>query len=268
MTLRVNGQKTDRNTLQEILATAGIPTEVGSLSEDALVVLARANLQALKSWRDGWFEVQDEGSQLIAALVSPPRGGRVVDFCAGAGGKSLALAHKLPQRTRILGLDPRQRPIEEARKRARRAGAKRLEFQVLAPDAPVPVAPASVHRVLVDAPCTGTGRLRRQPAARWSMDRDAPTSLANLQSEILARAAPLVRPGGRLIYATCSVLRKENEEQVEAFLATHRGWEMMPTKELLGKKKAMQTGNGLTLRTWPHRHGCDGFFGADQVRKN
>ena len=100
------------------------------------------------------------------------------------------------------------------------------------------------------------------------MNSDAPTTLANLQAEILVRAAPLVRPGGRLIYATCSVLRKENEEQVQGFLSSHPGWEMMPTKELFGKKKALQTGNGLTLRTWPHRHGCDGFFGAVLVRKN
>jgi 16S rRNA (cytosine967-C5)-methyltransferase len=265
-TLRANRARADRDTLASALLEAGVSTRPGVLSEDALHLEGRANLQGLAAWRQGWFEMQDEGSQVVAALVSPPRESRIVDFCAGAGGKSLALAHRLPRGARILGLDPRQGSIDEARHRAKRAGARHLEFRVQSPEEPLCVMPGSVDRVLVDAPCTGTGRLRRQPAARWSMSAEQAANLVNLQSEILDRAATLVRPGGWLIYATCSLLSAENETQVESFLTRHKGWDIMPARDVLKQNQATQAGDGTTLQLRPDLHGCDGFFGAILVR--
>ena len=265
-TLRANRARADRDTLASGLLEAGVSTRPGVLSEDALHLEGRANLQGLAAWRQGWFEMQDEGSQVIAALVSPPRESRIVDFCAGAGGKSLALAHRLPRGARILGLDPRQSSIDDARHRAKRAGARHLEFRVQSPEDPLCVMPGSVDRVLVDAPCTGTGRLRRQPAARWSMSAEQAANLINLQSGILDRAASLVRPGGWLIYATCSLLDSENGSQVESFLTRHAGWSIMPARDVLNENQATQAGDGTALQLRPDLHGCDGFFGAILVR--
>ncbi len=265
-TLRANRPRAERDHLRSVLLEAGISTRPGVLSEDALHLEGRANLQGLAAWRQGWFEMQDEGSQVIAALVSPPRGGRIVDFCAGAGGKSLAIAHRLPRGARILGLDPRQKSIDEARHRAKRAGARNLEFRVQAPKDPLCVMPDSVDRVLVDVPCTGTGRLRRQPAARWSITAEGAANLVNLQSGILDRAASLVRPGGWLVYATCSLLDSENQSQVESFLTRHKGWNLMPARDVLKQNQEPQAGYGTSLQLRPDLHGCDGFFGSVLVR--
>lgn len=242
VTVRANRLRCTREELQHRLAREGVPTQSSGCAPDGLEVAGRHNLAALASFRDGWFEVQDEGSQRLAALVDPD--GPVVDFCAGAGGKTLALAaHGVP----VIALDVRRHALRELEKRAKRAGAQ-VETFAIAPQGPLPMAVAGLRasRVLVDAPCTGTGTLRRHPEHRWLLDRQAIRDRSRQQAGILSRAARLVAPGGRLIYGTCSVLRSENEAIVDAFLADHGDWALW----------------GPPLRTAPHVDGADGFFGA------
>lgn len=239
--LRANRARISRDRLVECLREQDIPCEAGS-EPDAVVLLGRANLPALDLFKRGTFEVQDEGSQRLARLVEPT--GLVVDLCAGAGGKTLALA-ALGAR-RLVACDVRERPLKELQKRASRAGV-RVEVHRLGPGGELPPAVQSLRadRVLVDAPCTGTGVLRRHPEHRWQIDADRLSATTALQGEILERAMTLVKPGGRLIYGTCSVLPAENEAVVDAFGERHRDWSV-----------------GRVLRTAPHTCGTDGFYGA------
>lgn len=241
--LRANRRRVDREGLLAGLRAAGVDCEPGQHAPDAVILRSRTNLQALDLFKRGAFEVQDEGSQLLAELVEPT--GLVVDFCAGAGGKTLAMAAMGAKR--VVACDVRERALTELRKRARRAGVQ-VEVHVLGDDLPPAVAGLHADRVLVDAPCSGTGVLRRHPEHRWTV---GPLSeLVALQSSILERASGLVRPGGRLIYGTCSVLPVENEGVVEAFAQRHP--EFAPSG---------------TLRTAPHTHGTDGFYGAVLQRR-
>ena len=239
--LRANRLKCDRDALSHRLNDEGIATQPSETVEDALHVVGRHNLEGLASFRDGWFEIQDEGSQRLAALIEPQ--GPVVDFCAGAGGKSLAIAAMGVQ---VVALDVRTPALNELSRRARRAGAE-IDVIRIAPQGPLPAAVASlqVPQVLVDAPCTGTGVLRRHPEHRYTIDRAFVRSRIALQSSILDRASRLVAPQGRLIYGTCSVLQEENERVVDGFLEHHEGWH-----------------RGPTLHVAPHTDGTDGFFGA------
>lgn len=186
----------------------------------------------------------------------------MVDLCAGAGGKSLALAPDLPTGARVRGFDVRADALRNARRRAERAGAaERLRFEPLPPSGQAPLPPGSAARVLVDAPCTGTGTLRRSPGLRWRLQEGDVAEKAALQRALLEGALPLLRPGGRLIYATCSVQRAENEGVVEALLADHPELELIPAVSLLGAERRALCA-GPYLATLPHQHGTDGFFGA------
>ncbi|MEE2751266.1 MAG: RsmB/NOP family class I SAM-dependent RNA methyltransferase [Myxococcota bacterium] len=267
-TLRVNRAKVQREVLADLLLEAEVQTTQGTLTEDSLHVMNRANLRGLDVFREGLFEIQDEGSQLVSELVEPSQGGLTVDYCCGAGGKSLAIAHRLPRRSRIVGLDIRESAIREARRRTKRAGCTRSEFHLIEAQGPLPIEGQSAHRVLVDTPCTGTGRFRRQPASRWSLREDQLTDLVQTQNRILERAATLVRPKGRLIYATCSLLTEENEGIVTSFLQKNPTWKLLPVKEVLGRRRARKAGDGTTLQTRPDLHGTDGFFAAILVRQD
>jgi 16S rRNA (cytosine967-C5)-methyltransferase len=270
MTVRANLLRGSRAELAAALAAERVATHPGELGPWALHCDTRANLFGLSAFRQGRFEVQDEGSQLCAELVAPPPRGLVIDYCAGAGGKTLAIAAMLGSRGRIIATDIDARKLAELRRRARRAGASNVQAIELSSGEQAAWPPAlerlhgSADRVLVDAPCTGVGALRRNPEARWRLDPASPMRMAATEIEIASRALALVRPGGRLIYATCSVLAAENREVVRRLLERHPDFSIMPVKEIWGKERASRVSDasGEMLELLPHRHGTDGFFAA------
>ena len=233
------------------------PTE---LAPAGLVCETRMNAFALTAFRDGLFEVMDEGSQLVADLVAPPPGGRVVDACAGAGGKTLAIGAALGGKGRMLALDTDGKKLEELRRRARRAGLTNVEARQVG-EGPLDVK-GQFDRVLVDAPCSGLGTLRRNPEARWRLTRATVETFPARQVALLVTYAPLVAVGGRLIYATCTVARSENDLVIERFLAERDDFVPVPIKEIWGRERAEKLGDGMTLRLSPNRHDTDGFFAA------
>jgi 16S rRNA (cytosine967-C5)-methyltransferase len=266
LTVRANLLRTTREALRERLLAEGVRSEPTRLSPWGLVLDGHANAFALPAFREGLFEVQDEGSQLLALACGARPGMRVVDACAGAGGKSLALAAEMHNRGEILAMDVDAERLGEARRRARRDGVHDLRFRTLPAGTEADAALADLEGkadvVLVDAPCTGIGALRRKPDTRWRLDPADPARFAAIQRELVARFARLVRPGGRLVYATCSVLRAENDE-VAAFAGGLAGLAPFPLARTLGEERAREAGvEGHLLRLWPHRHGTDGFFAA------
>ena len=264
--VRINPLKADRETVRARLASEGHALEPTPWSPLGLRRADRAPLFATQAFRDGLFEVQDEGSQLLGLLVEPRRRETVVDYCAGAGGKALQLAAQMANTGAVYAFDVNAHRLERIRPRLRRAGIDNVQPVAItgAADARVRRLHGKADRVLVDAPCSGTGTLRRNPDIKWR-----PTDLAALaavQREILGEAAALVRPGGRLVYATCSLLREENEDVVAAFLAGNAEYGIMPVAEALARRQIALPGAGHYLRLWPHRHGTDGFFGAVLLR--
>jgi 16S rRNA (cytosine967-C5)-methyltransferase len=267
MTIRVNTLKTDRDALAAELAAAGLETEPGRFAPHALTVTTRTNLFSIGAFKAGAFEAQDEGSQLIADLVAPPPRGLVVDFCAGAGGKTLALAAALENKGRVVACDVASNKLNELRRRARRAGATNVQAVLLDGESwPKPLAKLErqAARVLVDAPCSGLGALRRNPEARWRLTEVDVERLPETQHDIIEKALALVAPGGRLIYATCTVLDVENRNVVERILQEHSDLELVTAREVWGRERgdAITDPSGTFLQVYPHRHGTDGFFAA------
>ncbi len=266
--IRANTLKVkDRGELAMKLADVGISTTFGRYAKDALVLTDESSLFDTEAYRLGMFEQQDEGSQLVALVTAPPPRGRVFDACAGAGGKSLAIAALLENKGRVLASDVHKGRMDDLVQRAARAGAFNLECErVPEDDWPQNIAAfaASCDRILLDVPCSGIGSWRRRPEARWMLEPKDLESLLRTQAMLLDRAAHAVKPGSRIIYATCTVLRRENEAQVEAALARHPSLEVVRIAEILGKAVAQPiadpTGTFLSLR--PDRHGTDGFFAA------
>jgi len=260
LAIRANTARGTREALIDRLADEQVVARPTELAPAGLICETRMNAFALTAFRDGLFEVMDEGSQLVADLVAPPPGGRVVDACAGAGGKTLAIGAALGGKGRILALDTDGKKLEELRRRARRAGLTNLEAR------PVREGPLDVKgqfdRVLVDAPCSGLGTLRRNPEARWRLTRATVEAFPARQVALLVTYAPLVAVGGRLIYATCTVARSENDRVVERFLAERDDFVPVPVKEIWGRERAEKLGDGMTLRLSPNRHDTDGFFAA------
>ncbi|MDB4965670.1 MAG: hypothetical protein JWN44_1359 [Myxococcales bacterium] len=265
LSARANRLKNTREELAAILDAEGIPTQPSPLAPDGLELLTHVNAYALEAFTDGRFELQDAGSQIIAELTAPPPRGVVVDACAGAGGKTLALGALLGNRGRLTAFDVSDRKLEELRTRARRAGltnVRALSVGETAPaDAEMELA-GRADRVLCDVPCSGLGTLRRNPEARWRLEPADLDELPQKQGAILDRYARLVADGGRLVYATCTVARAENDAIIDAFLATHPSFVEVPAKEILGKARAEQIGDGQRLRLLPHIHDTDGFFAA------
>lgn len=262
LSLRANRLRISPEGLIAKLAEEKIQAKPGRWAPDAVEAIGPANLLATRAFRQGLFEMQDEGSQLIAELVAVPRGGLVVDLCAGSGGKTLAIAAKLPKGARIWALDVRDIALDEAAERLRRAGIEGVRLDRLDPKAPLPVAPESAAVVLVDAPCSGSGTLRRNPALRWRLTPEMVEELHATQRTLLAKAAGLVRAGGRVVYATCSLFTRENEEVIDAFIAENPGWSIIPVKERLGAGRAEAVSRGPYLGMLPQVHGSDGFFAA------
>jgi 16S rRNA (cytosine967-C5)-methyltransferase len=263
--LRVNLLKADRASARRALAAQGVSAVPTSWSPVGLRLSERIPLGALAAFKDGLVEVQDEGSQIAALLVGAGPGMRVVDFCAGVGGKTLALAAGMKNRGKLVACDVSARRLERAARRLRRAGVNNVERRALSGerDKWVKRHAGGFDRVLVDAPCLGTGTWRRNPDAKWRSTQQDLAELVVRQQQILASAARLVRPGGRLVYATCSLLREEDEAQAEAFLAAELEFCLMPAARVWSETIGGPSPGGEPyLRLTPARHGTDGFFVA------
>lgn len=261
--LRANLIKTDREALLARLQADGIAAEAGALSPHAIRVAGKPALHKHPAFLDGSFEVQDQGSQLLSFLVQPKRGEMVVDFCAGAGGKTLHLGAMMRSTGRLYALDVSERRLAKLKPRMARAGLTNVHPVCIAHehDARIKRLAGKADRVLVDAPCSGLGTLRRNPDLKW---RQSPQSVAEMvakQGSILAAAARLVRPGGRLVYATCSLLAEENDGVVDAFLAQHPDFQAVSAQDILAKQ-GIALDTGLRLRLSPASHDTDGFFAA------
>jgi len=261
--LRVNPVKTTRDAALAALGEDGFTATATPYSPLGIRVAGRANLAQHPWLADGRLEVQDEGSQLVGYVMAPKRSDMVVDFCAGAGGKTLLLGALMRSQGRLYAFDVAQKRLSNLTPRLKRSGLSNVHPQVLTSerDTKVKRLAAKIDRVLVDAPCTGFGTLRRNPDLKWRQPESSVAELAAKQSSILAAAATLVKPGGRLVYATCSVLPDENEAIVAQFLAGHPGFAPgNAAADLARANIALDT--GPTLQLFPHRHGCDGFFAA------
>jgi len=266
--LRVNTIKAEREAVRAELALAPIQAEPTPYATDGLRIQKKPSLQNLSLFQCGAIEVQDEGSQLLAQIVGAKRGEMVVDFCAGAGGKTLALGAAMRNTGRLYAFDISEKRLAKLKPRLARSGLSNVHPVLIAHerDAKIKRLAGKIDRVLVDAPCSGLGTLRRNPDVKW---RQLPTAIAELntkQTAILASAARLVKPGGRLIYATCSILHEENEAIAEHFLATHTDFELLPMRDIfLEQKIALEMEAYLKLS--PERHQTDGFFAAAFQRK-
>ena len=240
--LRANRLRTTPEALRAELARTDITSQVAG--PDALRLDRRANVFLNPLFKRGWFEVQDLSSQLVADWVDARPGDRVIDACAGAGGKSLHLAARMQNRGRIVALDVTDRKLEELRRRARRAGATCLETKVIEGTKTIKRLRESADRVLLDVPCTGAGILRRNPDAKWRLHADDVARVTRLQGEILADYASMCKPGGTLVYSTCSIMPSENQAQVDAFLARSEiAWTLDKSETI-----------------YPRAGGGDGFF--------
>ncbi|HET7500136.1 MAG TPA: RsmB/NOP family class I SAM-dependent RNA methyltransferase [Kofleriaceae bacterium] len=260
MTVRANLRVGDRAALAHQLQRAGIASRPGAWCETALHLETRTNLFALEAFKRGAMEAQDEGSQLLAELAVAPPGGLVVDLCAGAGGKTLAIAARMANRGRIVSTDVDARKLDELRRRARRAGvtcAQALHLDAGRWPPALDALRGKADVVLVDAPCSGIGSLRRNPEARWRLREADLATFAARQKQILGEARALVAPGGRLVYATCTLLRIENAEVVAAVVGP--GFAPVPLTEVLGARGAA-LGDDTAFTVTPHRHGTDGFY--------
>lgn len=266
--LRVNLVKADRDAVLARLAADGLGAAPCRYSPQGIRMAGKPALQKHPLFLDGSIEVQDEGSQLLGLLVQPRRGELVVDFCAGAGGKTLQLGAMMRSTGRLYAFDVSEKRLAKLKPRAARAGLSNVHPVLIAHerDAKVKRLAGKADRVLVDAPCSGLGTLRRNPDLKW---RQSPESVAEMvvkQAAILDSAARLLRPGGRLVYATCSPLREENDAIVDAFLEAHPEFEQVSASELLAAQGVpLDTGARLSLR--PDVHETDGFFAAVLVRR-
>jgi 16S rRNA (cytosine967-C5)-methyltransferase len=263
MDLRVNVLKATRDQAVAALSGEGLAASPTPYSPVGIRVTGRPMLAKHPWLADGRLEVQDEASQLVTQLVAPRRSDMVVDFCAGAGGKTLALGAMMRSQGRLYAFDVSEKRLANLKPRLARSGLSNVHPGLVASERDVRVhrLAGKIDRVLVDAPCTGFGTLRRNPDLKWRHAEAVLTQLTAKQSSILAAAASLVKPGGRLVYATCSLLPDENESIVERFLATHTSFHAVDAAgELARAKIALDT--GPTLKVAPDTHGCDGFFGA------
>jgi 16S rRNA (cytosine967-C5)-methyltransferase len=262
--LRVNALKADRAAVLAKLEQDGIAAAACPYAPEGIRLAGKPALAKHPLFLDGSIEVQDEGSQLLGHLLAPRRGEMVVDFCAGAGGKTLLLGALMRSTGRLYAFDVSDRRLAKLKPRLARSGLSNVHPAVLAHenDTHVKRLAGKCDRVLVDAPCSGLGTLRRNPDLKW---RQTPQSVAELtakQAAILAAAARLLKPGGRLVYATCSLLPEENEQIVAAFLAAHPGFARRPAREVLAAQGINVELPGDDLHLLPHVHGTDGFYAA------
>ena len=271
--LRVNLLKGKREEAQQTLLEAGIDALPTPFSPWGLRIQGKPALYKLPIFIGGGIEVQDEGSQLLALITDPKRGEMVVDFCAGAGGKTLALGAAMRNTGRLYAFDISGHRLDALKPRLARSGLSNVHPAQISHerDDRIKRLAGKIDRVLVDAPCSGLGTLRRNPDLKWRQSPKALEELRVKQAAILASAARLLKPGGRLVYATCSLLTSENEAIAEAFTAHNSAqFELLPAEQALEAahvQRAAELVQGPYLRLWPHRHGTDGFFAALWVRR-
>ncbi len=261
-TLRTNTLKTDRATLLRDLAAEGVNAVACDASPTGVRVVERQNIFRTQAFREGRFEVQDEGSQLIALLAGAAPGDRVVDGCAGAGGKTLALACAMQNKGALIALDVHSGRLKALKERCAKAGVFNVRVHDVEEEKKaIKRLKRSCDVVVVDAPCSGSGVLRRNPDTGWRLVPDDVARLVTLQTTLLQKYAALVKPGGVIVYATCSLLDDENEAVVAAFLQNDPAFSLVPARQRLADAGAV-VDVGDTLRLDPVRHGTDGFFSA------
>ncbi len=272
--LRVNTMRCRPEQAIAELAQEGIRAHPSSVVTDALRVEGKPALGKARAFLNGWIEVQDLGSQLLAKCMAPKRGQFLVDFCAGAGGKTLALGAALKNTGRIYALDVTASRLARLKPRMARSGLSNVWPTVIrgAGDERVKRLAQKADGVLVDAPCSGLGTLRRNPDLKWRMTADRIAVVTQQQREILTAAARCVKPGGRLVYATCSPLTVETVDIVDEFLGAHPEFQRVSTADVLGQQRIdlptewrAYTAQG-DLLLWPHRTGTDGFYAAVMTR--
>lgn len=272
--LRVNTLLCKTAQAVTLLTEEGFNVQPAGVIEEALRVDGKPSLQKTKAFTQGLIEVQDLGSQLLARLVAPKRGQFVVDFCAGAGGKTLAIGAGLKNTGRLYALDVSAARLARFKPRLARSGLSNVWPSAISGlgDDRVKRLAKKADAVLVDAPCSGMGTLRRNPDLKWRMGPEHIEGLQQQQMDILSAAASLVKPGGRLIYATCSLFAKENSDVVEAFLSAHPDFSRQSCKEILLAQRIQfpEAWQAFTaqedLMLWPHRSGTDGFYAASLIR--
>ncbi|TSE06227.1 RsmB/NOP family class I SAM-dependent RNA methyltransferase [Aquimarina algiphila] len=245
--LRANTLKTTKDKLRSALEDENIDTEFINGYSDALKLVERTNVFTTDAFKNGMFEVQDASSQLVADFLDVQPGQRVVDTCAGAGGKTLHLAALMENKGQVIAMDIYGNKLKELKRRARRAGAHNIEPRVIESTKDIKKLHNKADRVLIDAPCSGLGVLSRNPDAKWKLQPEFLDTIKNTQAEILESYSKMVKPGGKLVYATCSILPSENQDQVKKFLSTEIGENFMLIKD----KKILS-----------HKSGYDGFYMA------
>jgi 16S rRNA (cytosine967-C5)-methyltransferase len=265
--VRVNALSDKRADVQKELAKAGIKSSPTPYSPLGLRIEGKPVLNKTEGFMRGAFEVQDEGSQLLAMLVDAKRGEMVVDFCAGAGGKTLAIGAAMRSTGRLYAFDTSGHRLEALKPRLARSGLSNVHPAAIAHerDDRVKRLAGKIDRVLVDAPCSGLGTLKRNPDLKWRQNLKVIEEMAVTQLAILQSASRLLKPGGRLVYATCSLLPQENEAIAQAFTAANSEFSLLEVGDLLTHLKvegAADLCSGAYLRLWPHRHATDGFFAA------
>ncbi len=264
--LRVNTLKTHREKLIGQLQAEGFDCAPTPLSPIGIRLAKRAPIFTSVRFKEGHFEVQDEGSQAVALLVDAKAGQRVIDFCAGAGGKTLAIAAAMENKGRILAWDTSEKRLGQINIRLKRAGAHNVQVHVLESenDAFIKRHKATADRVLIDVPCSGSGTWRRNPDLKWRFTQKDLDEVRAVQQAILQSASRLVKVGGRLIYATCSIFKDENERQIEKFLAEHNNFKLLDANKIWNKTP-LPEGNdpeAAYFSVTPHNDGVDGFFAA------
>ncbi len=250
--LRANSLRTTPTELKEKLQAEEIGIDQQDRFADALILKQRANVFMTQAFKDGLFEVQDAGSQLIAPFLQVKPGMRVMDACAGAGGKSLHLAALMENKGQVIATDIYQSKLNELKRRARRAGAHNIETRLIDSTKVIKKLAGKIDRLLIDAPCSGLGVLRRNPDAKWKMQPEFIEEIKVTQQDILQRYSTVVKPDGMMVYATCSILPSENENQVQEFLKSEAG----ATFELVEEQSLLA-----------HRDGFDGFYMALMKKK-
>ena len=250
--LRVNKLKTTKEKLRAILMDLNIETEFHKDYPDALILTERANVFLTDAFKDGLFEVQDASSQLVAYFLDVQPGMRVVDTCAGAGGKTLHLASLMENKGQLIAMDLYESKLKQLKIRAKRNGAFNIEPRVIESTKTIKKLHEKADRVLIDAPCSGLGVLKRNPDSKWKLQPEFVDNIRKVQSEVLENYSKIVKPGGKLVYATCSVLPSENQEQIKQFLSTEIGKEFTFVED----KKVLASESGF-----------DGFYMALLERK-
>jgi 16S rRNA (cytosine967-C5)-methyltransferase len=261
--LRVNTICTDRERVLRTLAERGVHASATPYSPVGVRITGKPAINREPLFLEGAVEVQDEGSQLVGYLLAPRRHDLVVDFCAGAGGKSLMLGAMMHSQGRIYAFDVSAARLARLKPRLKRSGLSNLHPHLLRTehDQKIKRLAGKIDRVLVDAPCSGLGTLRRNPDLKWRQSWQGVLDMRAKQASILAAAATLVKPGGRLVYATCSLLAEENEDVAETFLNEHPEFTPAHCGEIL-HQQGIEIEAGERMRLWPHLHGTDGFFAA------